>query len=286
MEALPANVLSAFRTEMDFQHMTTRGSVVQHGYGEDGVQPDIPDQVFCVVERLTRGGSALEIDAVSRELREILPHNFLACASIRAYDGSILRILSVDCPEQFLEAIEFRQGSSSCQLLREWFNSRSPIMIKDATQLLSLARPHLWQSWPSLRGALAVHAQLDSTGNRGLAFCFGGIPSEAQARCERTLRFLTPYLFSAVGRTFWTRSSSINMRPLTTREIEVIEWMYYGKTNEEIAALLDISVYTVKNHVQKILLKLSASNRTQAVLRAAEAGIVRYSDTVPRQPHS
>jgi DNA-binding CsgD family transcriptional regulator len=271
---------------MDFQHMTSRSSVVHHGCSEDGTPPEIPDQVFSVVERLTRGGSAPEIGAISLELRQILPHKFLACASIRAYDGSVLRILSVDCAEQFLDAIEFRQGSSSCAMLREWFNSRSPVMIRDATQLLPLEKPHLWRSWPSLQGALAVHAQLDSTGNRGLAFCFGGIPPEAQARCERILRFLTPYLFSAVARTFWTRGSTINVRPLTTREIEVIEWMYYGKTNEEIAALLNISVYTVKNHVQKILLKLSASNRTQAVLRAAEAGIVRYSDSVHRQPHS
>jgi len=259
--------------------------VAHHGCSEDGAQQDIPDQVFSVVEKLTRGESSAEIDASSRELRQILPHRFMACAAIRAYDGSILRILSVDSPEGFLEAIEFRQGSASCQLLREWFNRRSPVMIRDATQLLSLDKPHLWRSWPALHGALAVHAQLDSTGNRGLAFCFGGIPSEAQGRCEQTLRFLTPYLFSALARTFWTRSSAVSVRPLTTREIEVIEWMYYGKTNEEIAELLDISVYTVKNHVQKILLKLSASNRTQAVLRAAEVGIVR-SDPTPPQPHS
>jgi DNA-binding NarL/FixJ family response regulator len=158
--------------------------------------------------------------------------------------------------------------------------------LRELTRLLALSKLEAVRSWPFLRGALALHAQLDSTGTRGLVFLFGNVAQESLIRCERTLHFLTPYLFSAVARTFWTPTRAVSLHPLTTREIEVIEWMYYGKTNEEIAGILNISVYTVKNHVQKILLKLSASNRTQAVLRAAEAGIVRYHDLAAKQPRS
>jgi len=47
--------------------------------------------------------------------------------------------------------------------------------------------------------------------------------------------------------------------------------MCRGKTNLEIAAALDISPFTVKNHVQRIFRKIGVTNRTQAAARYADA---------------
>jgi len=55
---------------------------------------------------------------------------------------------------------------------------------------------------------------------------------------------------------------------VTERERQVLAWMRQGKSNQEIGLLLGISALTVKNHVQKILRKLCASNRAQAVAQA------------------
>jgi transcriptional regulator EpsA len=52
---------------------------------------------------------------------------------------------------------------------------------------------------------------------------------------------------------------------LVEREVEILRWIAMGKTNSEIGSILEISVYTVKNHVQKIFRKLNVSNRAQAV---------------------
>ena len=52
---------------------------------------------------------------------------------------------------------------------------------------------------------------------------------------------------------------------LSLREIQVLQWVKNGKTNEEIGQILGISPPTVKNHMQKILRKLNVSNRAQAV---------------------
>ena len=52
------------------------------------------------------------------------------------------------------------------------------------------------------------------------------------------------------------------------RELEILKWIYLGKSNFEIGAILKISPLTVKNHVQKILRKLDVLNRTQAVGKA------------------
>lgn len=52
---------------------------------------------------------------------------------------------------------------------------------------------------------------------------------------------------------------------LTPREVEVLDWMAAGATNAEIARRLTVSQITTKSHVQHILRKLGAKNRTTAV---------------------
>jgi DNA-binding NarL/FixJ family response regulator len=57
---------------------------------------------------------------------------------------------------------------------------------------------------------------------------------------------------------------------LTAREAEVLYWIAHGKTNPEVAIILDAALNTVKKHVQNILLKLGVETRLAAALRATE----------------
>jgi DNA-binding NarL/FixJ family response regulator len=62
---------------------------------------------------------------------------------------------------------------------------------------------------------------------------------------------------------------------LSTREIEVLRFLVSGRRNREIASALDIAEGTVKLHVSSILSKLGATDRTEAVTRALQRGIVQ-----------
>jgi DNA-binding NarL/FixJ family response regulator len=62
---------------------------------------------------------------------------------------------------------------------------------------------------------------------------------------------------------------------LTERESEVLVLVTRGKTNEEIADELFLSLKTVRNHVSNIFSKLQVADRAQAVIRAREAGLGR-----------
>jgi two-component system nitrate/nitrite response regulator NarL len=55
---------------------------------------------------------------------------------------------------------------------------------------------------------------------------------------------------------------------LTTREAEVLDFISEGSSNKEIAAALNISESTVKNHVHHVLEKLAVTTRAQAAVRA------------------
>ncbi len=73
---------------------------------------------------------------------------------------------------------------------------------------------------------------------------------------------------------FQRNDAAIRSLALTKREVEVLELMSSGRSNEEIAAHLSISLYTVKSHVSSILSKLDAARRTQAVDKAKNLNII------------
>jgi DNA-binding NarL/FixJ family response regulator len=65
------------------------------------------------------------------------------------------------------------------------------------------------------------------------------------------------------------------VRPLTTRECEVLSLVASGLNNRQVATRLSVTSHAVKHHVSNILLKTNSSTRAQAVAVAAEEGLLR-----------
>ncbi len=70
-----------------------------------------------------------------------------------------------------------------------------------------------------------------------------------------------------------TDKSSLG-EPLTARETDVVRLMAGGYSNREIAQALNNSEGTIKNHVSNVLAKLAVRDRTRAVLKAIELGLI------------
>jgi NarL family two-component system response regulator LiaR len=63
--------------------------------------------------------------------------------------------------------------------------------------------------------------------------------------------------------------------PLTNRELEVLQLIANGSSNKDIAAVLFISIKTVKTHIAHIFEKLEVGDRTGAVTKALKLGIIK-----------
>ena len=75
-----------------------------------------------------------------------------------------------------------------------------------------------------------------------------------------------------------TSSTKDLYSPLSSREVEILDYIARGNSNKEIAKSLKISDQTVKNHITSILKKLSVNDRTAAVVHALKHGWIKMDD--------
>jgi len=118
-----------------------------------------------------------------------------------------------------------------------------------------------------------VHGIKDARGRHDCLYVL--LNSKAPSlSCRTMLEALLPYIDSSLRQLDHfpeqiphTPSCEVGMEPLSGRELEIMEWVQNGKTNFEIGMILDISAFTVKNHLQRIFKKLDVMNRAQAVAK-------------------
>jgi len=85
---------------------------------------------------------------------------------------------------------------------------------------------------------------------------------------------ITEKIINKIKNTDYDFESFANPEKLTPRELEVLRLMAGGYNNKEIASVLCISDGVVKNHTSNIFFKLGVRDRTRAVLKGIELGLL------------
>jgi DNA-binding NarL/FixJ family response regulator len=112
--------------------------------------------------------------------------------------------------------------------------------------------------------------------------CLGVVPKtcsvDALGRAVRAVaqgeRHMHPRALTALLQTRQAAGELRNLRPLSKREIAVLNCAAEGMTNGEIAEQLGITAETVKTHLSRVQDKLHARDRTHAVSRALRLGVL------------
>lgn len=86
---------------------------------------------------------------------------------------------------------------------------------------------------------------------------------------------LSPEVTAPVMRALGRNQSGLSPSPLSDRELEVLQCLAKGQTTVQIGMQLFISENTVKTHIRHILEKLEASNRTEAVSKGIQMGLIQ-----------
>lgn len=138
----------------------------------------------------------------------------------------------------------------------------------------------LKRGWPELRVVMLTAHDLR-------AEVFASLASGADAYCLKSARpelLLLAVRAAAAGSAYLDPQVAHHVlrgvrapedgSPLTPRELDVLRLIADGLSNRDIAAALEISVSTVKLHVQELLVKLQAADRTQAAVKALRRGLL------------
>jgi DNA-binding CsgD family transcriptional regulator len=94
------------------------------------------------------------------------------------------------------------------------------------------------------------------------------------------MKLLTPHLHFALARVLATvddyhGSLSKSKKALSERQREILHWLHEGKTNWEIAKILDLSELNVKYHIDQIFQKLEVRSRAHAVAKGRDLAAAR-----------
>lgn len=216
-------------------------------------------------------------------LSRLIPHQLAVCGSYDrgARDLAFDVFNSVSVEPALMDAL----GNARSQLMQHW----------QARWLEARGRPAViatndvaFQALGGLHDALLA-AQFQTVLVHGVSrpqrpqeiesfFVFAAQDGAALAGLAARLELLIPHIHSA-----WQRvqaverdvagagvalTQAVKIGGVTQREREILGWLREGKSNLQIGEQLGISALTVKNHVQKILRKLGAANRAQAVALA------------------
>ncbi len=118
----------------------------------------------------------------------------------------------------------------------------------------------------------------DHQGNSAMSvFAFAGRKVEKDKRTKAILTYLTAHLAESLKGAFHAslkKQKESTRFKLTAREMEVLKWLKNGKSSWEISVILNRSERVIKWHVQNLMQKLCAMNRTQAVAIALRNGLI------------
>lgn len=224
------------------------------------------------------------------DMQRLVPHRVSACG---AYDLGVRDLTfnvlnSVPLADDLLSALSDMHSPVMQHLHAKWNRSAQQVSWVDLQELAPHDRSAKGLCEHGYRWLL-THGVTRPGRPHDLETFFvfgqpGCLPDEQSAHI---LTLLQPYLHATLLRVHCTERELSGMgqhmrgpalaggvdKPraaasITDREREILRWVREGMSNQAISEELGISALTVKNHIQKILRKLGAANRAQAVAKA------------------
>lgn len=254
------------------------------------------DDVRSVVHAIRRATTLDELMIIlSTKFRRLLPHRMAAFGLLQTDILRVKNVINIDFPRGYIDQVIDERLILISPVAKSWSRSQSPQFFNSDDIRGQASRRYIDAFERFDVQNIASHGVKDLASNVASYFAFGRLHAPDRDRVLKLLALVVPHLHLTFSEMLPRNAIRVRDLPanvtdlpntaggaprrprfpsLTAREREILKWLYYGKSNSEIAAILNVSTFTVKNHVQNILLKLSANNRSHAVWRAIEIGLV------------
>ncbi|MDB5814483.1 MAG: helix-turn-helix transcriptional regulator [Rhodocyclales bacterium] len=208
-------------------------------------------------------------------LRLLLPHGALVCGHGRVHSAGVSMdyVIAVDYPPEHLNAIRNSAGGIDTPIMRRWIVSRQPQVFSPGDPWPEVSSDWLDHFKVYRLGETLAHATVDEANCIGTYFSLHRLPEPPSSDLIDRLVQITPALHQTLMRVVRHYESTPSQNPLTlnnvvlsARESEIAGLIGIGKSNHDIARLLDLSENTIKHHVTRILDKTGCTNRARIVV--------------------
>ena len=237
--------------------------------------------VLDVVDTAQQAGTDEQFAGLMQQLCRTLPASCAeVCVAEIGPDNDVVRTrnrVSLNYPSQWASVYQRRNFQRVDPVLRRLFVEQRPIYwaeLRDRGASPAEEEFYAMAADFGLRDSVSFGARFDNS-RSGSFFTLAGQGLGSHVRHRKLFDYLAPHLHMALSR---TQMNHQREKPrLTPRELEVLTWAKYGKTNWEIGKLLEVSPRVVKFHLENAMRKLDVVNRTQAIAVALSLGLIRWS---------
>lgn len=247
--------------------------------------------VFTIAEACFKNNSEDGFKNIIKSTEGIIGQKMSVCGIGIGDRRSMTAISSINVgfPEAFIAKLTDSSSNIKLPLFDLWLEKQSPqiLEVNNNIGILSGSDIALYKKY-SVHNLIS-HGVLDFGQRYASYFSFANMPRKIDACHIALIKLLVPYLHIAYTRLTSVEkhltatlniSSSVssasdgNRQFLTPKEHQVLSMLLEGKSNKNIAEALNISKFTVKTHVQRVIKKLNATSRQHAVAIALELKLI------------
>lgn len=217
-------------------------------------------------------------------LHEVLPHEMMVCGigGVSPQGNYVHKLLQFNCPIEtyhYYQSLLDSKGRANSPLMQKWRETQAAVFFQAGRDDHAFPAAWLTSFKKQKMHNTVAHGMLDLSGRFSSYFIFINLPVEVSEQHAYLLTLLTPHLHLALSHALTTVEEfpvkpGLNHKVLSERQREILHWIHEGKTNWEIATILDLSEVNVKYHIDQIFSKLDVRNRVNAVAKAYELGLL------------
>lgn len=217
------------------------------------------------------------VDCVRSVLHTLLPHGVFVFGTGRVKGNGFTDYepLGYRFPLPYLDEMRAADGTIQTPSIVRWLRTGQPQLFESGAVAHEPAKPWLQSFNRYDLSNMAAHGVVDRRSGLATYFSFFQMPTRLEERHARLLRLLVPHLHLSLQRCATSATTSATSDPpLSELQSEILRYLCLGKTNWELARILGLSDRNAKYHVEEIIRKLHATNRTEAAVKAAALGLV------------
>ncbi|CAN5381114.1 hypothetical protein BH11PSE11_BH11PSE11_26590 [soil metagenome] len=217
---------------------------------------------------------------------QLLEHEVMICGigEIGADGNFSQKFLNRNYPLEYYQAMLKTDGRINSPLMKLWRQTLQPVYFQSGRDEEKF--PGEWITLFNkydLRNIVG-HGILDLNGLFSSYFIYSRLAREVGPEEVEILNLITPNLHNALARISsaipaQSKSTEPGRKQFSERQLEILAWMNDGKSNWEIARIINTTEANVKYHIDQIFHKLGVFTRVQAVAMAKDLGLLSASRT-------